>query len=106
MTTRPFRNSLLALAFAFHLPRGVNAQVPKSAVNAIVEEFSRHRVVAIAEAHGLRNAGDFYVSLVRDSAFERLAPDIVIEFASRQSQELLDAYVVRGESIPADSLRT
>jgi enterochelin esterase-like enzyme len=104
--TRPFRNSLLTLLFAFPLPRGVNSQVPKSAVNAIVEEFTRHRVVAIAEAHGLRNAGEFYVSLVRDSAFERLAPDIVIEFASRQSQELLDAYVVRGDSIPADTLRT
>ena len=104
--TKPFRNSLRVLVFAVAVPCGANAQVPNPAVSAIVEEFSRHRVVAIAEAHWLQKAGDFYVALVRDTAFERLAPDIVIEFASRQSQELLDAYVVRGDSIPPDTLRT
>ena len=76
------------------------------AVRAIVSAFAGHPIVAIAESHGLRQAGDFYVSLVRDTAFQRLAPDIVVEFASRQSQPLLDAYVVRGDSLPIDSVRS
>ena len=76
------------------------------AVHAIVNAFSSHRVVAIAEGHGLRQAGDLYVALVRDTAFQRVAPDIVIEFASRQSQPLLDRYVLQGEAVPIDSLRS
>src|SRR6185437_8554774 len=76
------------------------------AVHALVRELSAHRVVAIAEAHGVRQAGDLYIALVRDPAFQRMAPDIVIEFASRQSQDLLDRYVVRGDSIPLDSVRS
>jgi len=77
-----------------------------TAVAGIVGAFSNHRVVAIAESHGIRQAGDFYMALVRDTAFQRIAPDIVIEFASRQSQALLDSYVVQCDSVPADTLRT
>src|SRR5258706_6951565 len=76
------------------------------AVASIVAEFSRHPVVAIAEYHQLRQAGEFYAALVRDPGFQRTVDDIVIEFASGQSQALLDRYVVRGDSLPADSLRS
>lgn len=76
------------------------------AVRGVVDAFANHRVVAIAEAHLLRQANEFYVSLVRDTGFQRIAPDIVIEFASRQSQPLLDRYVVRGDSLPLDTLRS
>src|SRR5262249_35847578 len=76
------------------------------AVAAIVSEFARHPVVAIAEYHQLRQAGEFYAALVRDPGFMSSVDDIVIEFASGQSQALLDRYVVRGDSLPPDSLRS
>src|SRR5262249_21601616 len=62
------------------------------AVAAIVAEFGRHPVVAIAEYHQLRQAGEFYAALVRDPGFMSSVDDIVIEFASGQSQALLDRY--------------
>jgi len=82
------------------------ALAPVPAIPAIVSMFSTHAVVAIAESHGLRQAGDFYIALVRDPGFQRTVNDVVIEFASRQSQPLLDRYVVAGDSIPPDTLRT
>jgi len=76
------------------------------AVPALVAQFAGHPVVAIAEYHGLRQAGDFYIALVRDPAFQRSVNDIVIEFASGQSQALLDRYTLAGDSLPPDSLRS
>jgi len=84
----------------------IPAPRPTPAVPAIVSAFNTHPVVAIAESHGLRQAGDFYISLVRDAAFDDAVNDIVIEFASAQSQPLLDRYVLEGAALPADTLRT
>jgi enterochelin esterase family protein len=78
----------------------------RPAVAGLIAEFARHPVVAIAEYHQLPQAADFYIALVRDPSFQREVNDIVIEFASGQSQALLDRYVVKGDSIPPDSLRT
>src|SRR5215510_739362 len=102
---------LTGLPVAGIAPSGIaqpaGAQSPcVPAVRGLVDAFRTHQVVAIAESHWLRQAGDFYIAVVQDSEFQRLAPDIIIEFASAQSQGLLDAYVVRGDSIPADSLRS
>src|SRR5262249_12959593 len=71
----------------------------------IVAEFDRHPVVVIGEMHGLEQAGDFYARLVRDPGFQAHVDDIVIEFASKQSQPLIDRYVA-GEDVPAAALRT
>ena len=79
---------------------------PQPAIPAIVCAFASHPVVAIAESHGVRQAGDFYVALVRDTAFQRTVNDIVIEFASGQSQPLLDRYVLAGAWVPPETLRT
>jgi enterochelin esterase-like enzyme len=75
-------------------------------IRAVVDAFSKHRIVAIAEDHGLTQAGDFYAALVRDPGFQSVVNDIVIEFASWQSQALLDRYIVTGDSVSPDSLRT
>jgi hypothetical protein len=48
--------------------------------------------------------GDFYVQLVRDKRFQELKPDLVIEFASMNNQELLDKYI-GGENVPIDQVR-
>ncbi len=83
---------------------GAAGTAPQAAVPAIVSAFASHPVVAIAETHGLHQAGEFYEALVRDPAFQRAVDDIVIEFASRQSQPLLDRYVMAGDSLAPDTL--
>jgi hypothetical protein len=82
-------------------PRDLN---PVDAVQGIVAAFQQHPVVIIGEAHWLRQAGDFYVRLVRDSAFQETVQDIVVEFASRNNQPLLDRYVA-GEDVPLEDVR-
>lgn len=77
---------------------------PVDAVQGIVAAFQQHPVVIIGEAHWLRQAGDFYVRLVRDSAFQETVQDIVVEFASRNNQPLLDRYVA-GNDVPLEDVR-
>ncbi len=76
---------------------------PEEAVGGIVKAFDRYPVVAIAEMHWLRQAGDFYRALVKDPAFQERVNDIVIEFATPRHQALLDRYVA-GEDVPAAEL--
>lgn len=97
---------MIWVALALPLLAAGNAAAPRPAIAALVEAFRTHAVVAIGELHGNRQAGDFYIALVRDPGFQRVVNDIVVEFASGQSQSLLDRYVVAGDSIPADSLQS
>jgi hypothetical protein len=77
---------------------------PVDAVRGLVTAFQAHPVVIIGEAHWLRPAGDFYVSLVRDPSFQENVQDLVVEFASRNSQSLLDRYI-SGADVPLEDLR-
>ena len=107
MTSRTLLAALLAgIAFGSASARADGAGSARPAVTALVAEFARHPVVAIAEYHQLPEAADLYIALVRDPAFQREVNDIVIEFASGQSQALLDRYIVKGDSLPPDALRT
>lgn len=72
------------------------------ATQGIVAAFQRHPVVIIGESHWLRQVGDFYISLVRDQAFQNAVQDIVIEFASRNNQPLLDRYISGADVSPAE----
>jgi hypothetical protein len=74
------------------------------AIQGIVAAFQHHPVVMIGEVHWLQPAGEFYVQLVRDAKFQETAQDIVVEFASRNNQPLLDRYVA-GESLPIEEVR-
>jgi len=78
---------------------------PGDPVRDVIAAFDHHRVVIIGESHWLREAGDFYIRLVRDPGFATKAQAIVVEFASQQSQPLLDRYVA-GEAVPAEQVRT
>jgi len=69
-----------------------------------VDLFDRFPVVAIGEGHSLREAGDFYVTLVKDAGFQAKVNDIVIEFGSRLSQPILDHYI-DGEEVPLAELQ-
>src|SRR2546422_11305538 len=66
---------------------------PINAVQGIVAAFKQHPVVIIGEAHWLRQPGEFYISLVHDREFQEAVQDIVVEFASRNNQPLLDKYI-------------
>lgn len=77
---------------------------PQNAVQAIVDLFDRFPIVAIGEGHSLREAGDFYISLVNDPGFKAKVNDVVIEFGSRRSQPILDRYI-NGEDVPPVELQ-
>jgi hypothetical protein len=52
----------------------------RDAIPAIVRAFDQFPIVAIGERHSLREAGDFYVSLVKDGGFQNEVNCIVVEF--------------------------
>jgi len=83
-----------------------NAPIPSvvDAIPGIVAAFQKHSVVMIGEDHWLREVGDFYIRLVRDARFQESVQDIVIEFASRNNQPLLDKYIA-GEELPPEEVR-
>lgn len=87
------------------LGTGTTQRNAQNAVRGIVGTFDRFPIVAIGEGHSLREAGDFYLSLVRDTGFQRKVNDIVIEFGSRLSQPILDRYV-NGEEVPPTDLQS
>jgi len=77
---------------------------PRNAIRGILDAFDRFPIVAIGEGHSLREVGDFYVSLVKDTEFQHKVNDIVIEFGSRLSQPILDRYV-NEEEVPLSELQ-
>jgi hypothetical protein len=91
-------------ACAFALLAAAADSVPVDAIQGIVAAFEQRPVVIIGENHWLRQAGDFYIRLVQDAAFQKTVQDIVIEFASRNNQPLLDRYV-GGEDVQMEEVR-
>ena len=73
-------------------------------IQGIVAAFEQHPVVMIGEVHGLEPAGEFYGRLIRDRKFQETVQDIVVEFASRNHQPLLDRYIA-GEDVPIEEVR-
>jgi hypothetical protein len=72
---------------------------PEDSVRAIVRAFDDHQAVILGEAHWLQQAGDLYIRLVRETAFQSKVNDIVVEFCSRNNQPILDRYI-SGEAVP------
>src|SRR5260370_14729632 len=77
---------------------------PVNAIEGIVSAFKEHPVVMIGEGHWLRQAGDFYIRLIRNREFQETVQDIFVEFASRNNQPVLDRYIA-GEDVPMEDLR-
>jgi hypothetical protein len=77
---------------------------PVDAVQGIVAGFERHPIVLIGEDHWLRQAGDFYMRLARDPAFQATVQDFVVECASQNNRPLLDRYIA-GEDVPIEDVR-
>jgi hypothetical protein len=78
---------------------------PEDAPTGILHAFERYPIVAIGEAHSIREVGEFYDSLVKNRLVQQSVNDIVIEFAGQQSQSTLDRYVNGADVSPEDLRR-
>jgi hypothetical protein len=78
--------------------------VPQDPIAAIVNAFSTHDLVAVADPHGNVQMQQFLLSLVRDPRFAAAASDIVIETLSARYQDVIDRFV-RGDDVPPAMLR-
>ncbi|HVY89084.1 MAG TPA: hypothetical protein VG942_09470 [Hyphomonadaceae bacterium] len=95
-----------ALLAACTLAPAATAQTPfaRPAVDAILDAFKTHPLVAIDDNHGLAQELDFYSVLVRDPRFGKEVGNVVVEFGGASAQSIIDRYVA-GEDVPYTELR-
>ncbi len=74
------------------------------ALDGLFRAFQRHPVVALGDAHGLREQMEFYAAIVRDPRFARDVGNVVVEFGASSQQSVIDRYVA-GETVPYAELR-
>ena len=77
---------------------------PEPAIPAILAAFDRYEVVAMPEAHGMKDVDDFILSLIRDPAFPVKVNDIEVECGNSLYQPVLDRYIA-GEDVPFTEVR-
>jgi hypothetical protein len=98
---------IFAVAFLTSgIGRGVPARaVPVEPIQAIVDAFASHSVVAISDGreHGDEEGQAFILSLVRDLGFLAAASDIVVECCNALYQERIDRFV-QGGDVDANTL--
>jgi hypothetical protein len=73
-------------------------------VDAIVDAFRTHSLVAVADPHGNEQVHAFRLSLIRDPRLAGIVNDVVIEFGTARYQDVIDRFI-RGEEVPYASLR-
>jgi hypothetical protein len=73
--------------------------VPEPAIPAILAAFDKYEVVAMPEAHGLKDVDDFILTLIRTPAFAAKVNDIEVECGNSLYQPVLDRYIA-GEDVP------
>jgi len=72
---------------------------------AILEAFDQFPLVAISEAHGMKEEADFIASLIQQPEFPNKVNDIVLEAGNAKYQDIIDRYVF-GETISLQELRS
>lgn len=77
---------------------------PHPAIPTILEAFDRYEVVAMPEAHGMKDLDDFILALIRDPAFAEKVNDIEVECGNSLYQPVLDRYIA-GEDVPFTEVR-
>ncbi len=77
---------------------------PEPAVPAILAAFDKYEVVAMPEAHGMKDIDDFIFSLIRNPAFPKKVNDIEVECGNSLYQPVLDRYIA-GEDVPFAEVR-
>src|SRR5437588_3910634 len=104
---------MVLLSLMAVLPAASQAQQPKltateptpaPAIPAILAAFDRYEVVAMPEAHGMKDVNDFILSLIRDPAFPAKVSDIEVECGNSLYQPVLDRYIA-GEDVPFTEVR-
>ena len=78
--------------------------VPVDPLQAIVDAFRSHQVVAFADPHGNAEMGAFELRVVSDPRIREVANDLVIENGNARYQDAMDRYI-RGEDVPYETLR-
>ena len=64
--------------------------VPEPAAAAILAAFDKYEIVAMPEAHGMKDIDDFILSLLRNPAFTIKVNDIAVECGNSLYQPILD----------------
>jgi hypothetical protein len=77
---------------------------PEPAIPAILAAFDRFEVVAMPEAHGMKDVDDFILALLRDPSFPGKVNDIEVECGNSLYQPLLDRYIA-GMDVPFAEVR-
>jgi hypothetical protein len=77
---------------------------PRPGVDAVLDAFDNHPLVAIGEIHGWDSEHVFLRALIADPRFPGRVNDIVVEFGNARYQSLIDRYVLAGEPIPRPQL--
>ena len=77
---------------------------PEPAVPAILAAFDKYEVVAMPEAHGMKDIDDFIFSLIRNPAFPEKVNDIEVECGNSLYQPVLDRYIA-GDDVPFTEVR-
>lgn len=78
--------------------------VPEPAASAILAAFDAYEVVGMPEAHGLKDADDFILSLIRNPMFAEKVNDIAVECGNSLYQPVLDRYIA-GEDVQLTEVR-
>ncbi len=78
--------------------------IPQPATAAIFAAFDRYEVVAMPEAHGMKDVDDFILALIRDPRFPEKVNDIAVECGNSLYQSVLDRYTA-GEDVPFTEVR-
>ena len=78
---------------------------PVDPIDAIIEAFRTHDVVALSEGPGHRNipGHKFRLALIQDPRFPETVNDIVVECGNALYQKIMDHYI-DGEEVPYDEL--
>jgi hypothetical protein len=77
---------------------------PEPAVPAILAAFDKYEVVAMPEAHGMKDVDDFILSLIRNPGFPETVNDIEVECGNSLYQSVLDRYI-SGQDVPFTEAR-
>lgn len=77
---------------------------PEPAIPAILAAFDKYEIVAMPEAHGMKDVDDFILSLIRNPRFLEKVNDIAVECGNSLYQGMLDRYI-GGADVPFTEVR-
>src|SRR5262245_4263572 len=77
---------------------------PMDSVLALLNAFDHYPLVALSEAHGLKEEAEFIESLIRHPDFPKKVNVVVLEAGNAIHQKLIDGYV-NGDAVALDELR-